>query len=337
MSSLKKAFTVNNLVILVGAAVFAFALFTPTKFRTVCPQGLTSDPIPGGSCSLFVDANTDTLCDYLYQTDVPLSPTFEFKFLTEAVIFSLLLLTSIIALFAKEEKIRLGRYCLLGFSFFYFGILLAKKTCPIGTLQALFILKEAIVLKFPIFLIFLLPIVVALLAGRVFCGWLCPLGACQELIHRISKRLGTKTLKVSQKWRGLLKTIPFLILTVTIAAALTSQQILFCRFEPFGYLFGRTRNLVPLLLLVGLFLLLPFFFQPFCQYVCPYGAVLRLLSRYSIFRLKINRRKCAQCKLCEKVCPVEAIKNQKIDFPGCILCKDCQRRCPKKSISFSKA
>lgn len=337
MSFLKKTLTVNNLVVLVGAAVFTFALFAPTKFRTTCPQGLTADPIPGGSCSLFIDADTDTLCDYLYPTTIPNTPTFEFQFLTEVVVFSLLLLASIIALFSKETKVQTFRYPLLFFSFIYFGILLAKKTCPIATLQALFILKEAVVLKFPIFLIFLLPIVVAILFGRVFCGWLCPIGAFQELIFRISKKLRIRTVKAGKKWQGLLKILPFLILTVIIAAALTSQQMLFCRFEPFGYLFGRTRDLTPLLLLIGLSLLLPFLFRPFCQYICPYGAILNLLSRYSIFRLKINRKKCAQCHLCEKTCPAEAIKKQEINFPECLLCGDCQRKCPKNGIFFSKA
>lgn len=336
MSKIKKVLTVKNFVILIGALILTFALFAPTRFRTICPQGLTSDPVPGGSCSLFIDGNKDQLCDYLYPTAIPHTSSFDFRFLTEAITFLLLLLVSIIAIFLKDSKVQILRYFLLFVSFIFFGLLLYKKLCPIATLQALFILKEAIVLKFPIFLIFILPILIAVLFGRVFCGWLCPIGAFQELVYRVSKKLGIKTVKISKKWQGFLKTIPFLILTVIIAAGLTSQQMLFCRFDPFGYLFGRTRDTIPFLLLIGLFFLLPFLFRPFCQYVCPYGAILALLSRFSIFRLKIDKKKCTQCKLCEKNCPTEAIKQQKINFSDCILCCDCQKKCPKKGIAFSK-
>lgn len=337
MISLKKKLTIKNFVILIGALVLTFALFAPTRFRTGCPQGRTSDSIPGGSCSLFIDANKDILCDYLYPTTIPQTRTFEFEFITEALAFSLFLLTAIIAIFSKDLRFQFLRFFLLFVSFIFFGLFLAKKVCPIATFQALFILKETIVLKFPIFLIFLLPIVTALVLGRAFCGWLCPIGAYQEAIYRGAKKLGLKNLKVSKKWHGFLKTIPFLILTVTAAAALTSQQMLFCRFDPFGYLFGRTKDAVPLLLLIGLFLLLPFLFRPFCHYICPYGAILSLLSRFSIFRLKINKKKCLNCRLCERICPMRAIKKQKIDFSECILCGNCQRECPKRAIFLSKS
>jgi len=334
MLSLKKVLTINNFIVFIGALVFTLALFAPTRFRTVCPQGRISDPVPGGSCPLFIDANQDQLCDYLYPTAIPHTSTFEFKFLTEAVIFSLLLFASIIALFSKEVKIQILRFPFLFISLVYFGVLLAKKVCPIATLQALFILKEAVVLKFPIFLIFLLPIITAVIFGRVFCGWLCPIGAFQEFIYRVFKKIGIKSPKIGKKWRGFLETLPFLVLTVVIAAGLTAQQMLFCRLEPFGYLFGRTRDFIPLLLLIGLLFSLPFLFRPFCKFICPYGAVLALLSHYSIFRLKINRKKCTKCGLCERICPMEAIKKQKINFSNCILCGDCQKQCPKNGISF---
>lgn len=333
---MKKLISKNNIFILIGALILTVLVFAPTKFTVLCPQGKTSDPIPGGSCSLFIDANKDQFCDYLYPTSVPLTNTFEFTHLKEMLVFAFVLLASIILTLSRFRKISLLRFTFLGGSLVYFGFLLARKICPIGTLQALFILKEAIVLKLPVFLIFLLPILVALVFGRIFCGWLCPIGGFQELFFKVFEKIGTKKIKISKKWKQFLKIVPFLILTVIIAAALTSGQTLFCRFEPMGFLFGRTDEVISLVLLIILVFLLPFIFRPFCQYICPYGAVFSSLSKCSLFKLKIRKKKCLKCKQCQRVCSMEAIKNKKISFQDCILCKQCQRVCPKEAISFSK-
>lgn len=332
---MNKLINKKNLIILISALILTILVFAPTKFTPVCPRGKISDPAAGGSCGLFIDANKDQFCDYLYLTAIPATNTFEFDYLKEMVIFTLVLIVSIILISTRSKRISILRFGFLGISLIYFGFLLARKICPIATLQTLFILKEAIVLKLPIFLIFLLPILVSIVFGRVFCGWLCPIGSFQEIFFKIFKKMGVQTIKIGPKWKEFLKIVPFLILTVIIAAALTSGQMLFCRFEPFGFLFGRTEDLIPLVLLIGLLFLLPFLFRPFCQYICPYGALLSLLAKFSIFKLNVNKIKCLKCNRCQKACPMEAIKNQKINSQDCLLCKGCQRICPKGLISYS--
>ena len=147
---------------------------------------------------------------------------------------------------------------------------------------------------------FALPLLVTLFFGRTFCAAVCPLGAVQELT-------AVKSVRVPGWLDQSLGLIPFIYLGAAVLFAATGTAFLICRYDPYVAFFrlNGNANLVlfgMLLLGIGLFV-----GRPYCRYLCPYGALLGLLSRFSRWHVSIPPDKCINCRLCEDVCPYGAI------------------------------
>lgn len=201
------------------------------------------------------------------------------------------------------------RYLTL-FLFFLLALFKFPQFCPYLTLQ------EAGLGRFSNFfalLFFLLILTSALVVGRFFCGWACPILFFQEMIHPISKRIKKIPKLILPPKLIYLK---FLILILVLISVYILKETVFCGKDPFGALFGFFRNPISLSLLFVLFLLSIFVYLPFCRYFCPLGAVLALLSKISIFKFKPGQK---------RTCQIGAISDNKIDDSECIRCGECFR------------
>jgi len=92
-------------------------------------------------------------------------------------------------------------------------------------------------------------------------------------------------------------------------------------------------------LLLALFLVLGFIYPRFfCKYVCPVGALLSILARFSIFKLELDKNKCIGCRLCEFKCPmqIKIVDVDKIDQMECVRCFECMSACRKDAIKFGR-
>ena len=179
------------------------------------------------------------------------------------------------------------------------------------------------------------------LIGRgVFCGWLCPFGALQELLSKVGRFLRLPEWNPSagaQRWIWLPKygVAAAVVGTAFIVPewAIAAQEV-----EPFKTaitsVFTRPWPYVTyavLLLGVGLFTE-----RAFCRFLCPLGAIFAVLGRLHLFNPLKRRPQCGSpCQLCERSCPVKAIEpNGAIIAAECFQCLDCQveyyddRRCP---------
>ncbi|MCC6735876.1 MAG: 4Fe-4S binding protein [Bauldia sp.] len=180
-----------------------------------------------------------------------------------------------------------------------------------------------------------------ILIGRgVFCGWLCPFGALQELTARASRFLRLPTWNPSEKiqrWMWLPKygTAALIVGTAFVApAALAGTE----EIEPFKTAitsaFSRPAPYVTYA--VVLIVLSLFTERFFCRFLCPLGGLLALGDRLHVFTFLERRPECGTaCHLCERSCPVRAIeKSGRIVMAECFQCLDCQveyhddRRCP---------
>ena len=181
---------------------------------------------------------------------------------------------------------------------------------------------------------------VVLIGRGVFCGWLCPFGALQELLAQISRALRVPQwhppVAVEKRlWMGkYIAAAAVLALVMTqVDAAGTTLEI-----EPFKTaITTRFTRAWPYMLYAGAVLAVGLFSErAYCRFLCPLGGVLAVLDRLHLLNLLKRRPECGSpCHLCERGCPVRAIEpTGKIVTAECLQCLDCQveyydeTRCP---------
>lgn len=207
------------------------------------------------------------------------------------------------AYLALVRRSRRGLFVLSLASLVVFGFLRQGCICPIGAIQNVVLALADASYAIPLTTVgfFVLPLVVALFAGRVFCAAVCPLGAVQELVAVRPQRV--------PRWLDeALGLVPYIYLGAAVVFAASGAAFLICRYDPFVGLFRLSAgvNMVifgAAMLVVGLFV-----GRPYCRYLCPYGALLRLISPLARLHVRIPPSQCIQCRLCEDVCPYGAIR-----------------------------
>ena len=186
--------------------------------------------------------------------------------------------------------------------------------------------------------------------GRgVFCGWLCPFGALQELIANIGKFFKIKQIKIPEKYNKASLNIKYIILLTLFVTCFIAPSFLNLgsEIEPFKTAISMKFNrewyyviYAVLLLAIGLFIE-----RFFCRFICPLGAFMAIGGKLRIFNSFLKRRnECGSpCKLCSNECPIDAIeKNGKINMNECFYCLDCQslyyndHKCPPLVIVRKK-
>ena len=290
----------ENIFIALGALALSLALILPQRIST-CPKGQTLETaIPGGGCPLFVDENQDGICDLVQGIATPKRSNFDFSYAPEFFTFlSLFIIAIVLSLvnFPKRSNLPRGwtfrkpylRYLTLAAGLLL-GIWSWKKLCPLGTLQLLFLEKDKIVLLFFPFLVLLIPIIATLVFGRIFCLWICPIGPVQEFIWKISrwlgKRFGLRIPDSTTKIPPYINNVNYLLFAVLAAGIVYFGESVFCKICPFGLIFGcsKTTTIFIFLLLTFAICLLTFLLRPFCRFFCPYGAILKFLSKFSLRR-----------------------------------------------------
>ena len=214
---------------------------------------------------------------------------------------------SLASWFALVKRSRRGLYLLAVASLAWLGFWREGCICPIGAIQnvALAMSDPAYGVPAAAVAFFTLPLVFTLFFGRTFCAAVCPLGAVQELV-------AVRPVKVPvwlEHTLGLLAYV-YLGAAVLFAAMGTADEPIFviCRYDPFVAMF-RLGGSVNMLILGGCFLVVGLFVgRPYCRYLCPYGAILGLLSKVSKWHVRIPPEECIQCRLCEEMCPYGAIR-----------------------------
>jgi polyferredoxin len=108
------------------------------------------------------------------------------------------------------------------------------------------------------------------------------------------------------------------------------RDFIICRFDPFVGFFRFTGPMHMLLIGGGLLAIGLFIGRPYCRYLCPYGALLSLLSRISWRGVTITPDKELDCGLCEEACPYGAIKDFRAVRSACLFCARCFNTCPRQ-------
>ncbi len=181
-----------------------------------------------------------------------------------------------------------------------------------------------------------------LIGGRVWCGWICPMGTLFSLFGRNGRTL-------PWQWARRVKTVFFLTSLIFASIGMTAMLhgdplVLFRRWvEGAADVFrggALDREMILRLgLPLGVLLALNGLERGFyCRYLCPLGGCLGLIARFGLLRRSVNRLTCIECGACARKCPVGAIAPElgfASDPAECVQCGDCQIDCPKDAITFS--
>ena len=197
------------------------------------------------------------------------------------------------------------------------------------------------------YLLILIPL--ALLAGNYFCGWLCPVGATQELMGRIGSLFVKKKMKPSLALQRYAQYSKYLFLScLLLLVALGAIQPADAETLPVNayktfFIFAATRRFLSIsagAFFVFILALSMFTERPFCNYLCATGVRYALPSWTRLFTIKRNAAACVQCKLCDKICPmhIQVSSTEEIRNLQCINCFKCTASCPVHgALSYGKA
>ena len=192
-----------------------------------------------------------------------------------------------------------------------------------------------------IFILWSFVAVTLLLWGRgVYCGWLCPFGALQELTQQLARRFGVKQVEFSEMVHERLWALKYIILLALFGISLQSlvQAERLAEIEPFktAITMRFQREWGYVVFAAGLILVSAINRKFYCKYLCPLGAALTIPGKFRIFDWLRRHRECGRpCQVCAVECEVQAIrKNGEINANECHYCLDCQvtywndRKCP---------
>lgn len=202
-----------------------------------------------------------------------------------------------------SHRSRRGLTFLSLFSLGYFGFWRKGCVCAIGSPQNILLglFDSSYAVPITVILFFALPLGFALFAGRAFCSGVCPHGALQDLLL-------VRPLKVPNWLEHGLGILPFVFLGFGLSFAATGTGFPICRYDPLVPIFRL--NGPGLMIGLGIFTLLLGLFvgRPYCRFLCPYGALLKLASLVSKWHVRVTPDVCTQCRLCENSCPFGAMR-----------------------------
>ncbi len=217
----------------------------------------------------------------------------------------------------------------------------AVGSCPIGSLQNFL---TGMRLRVPYYVVGLLRFFGALL-GRVICGFLCPFGLLQELLHLIPVPKKLRTFKGDRILRYLKYVI--LVVFVIVLPIVVKLTPFFCKYIcPSGTVSGILLALSDravasklgriftwkLSLLVLCVLGSTVIFRPFCKYICPLGAIYGCFNKFALVRMECDHAKCISCGKCKATCKMCVDPVETPNSAECIRCGDCIKACPVQAL-----
>lgn len=247
-----------------------------------------------------------------------------------------------LALLIAAKAKRKVRLVGLALAFFAFGVLgtlglgavsrgMGLHPSPVCTMTRPFQFVE-MGRTIPIAFIILMGVIsVFTLAGnKLFCGWVCPLGALQEAIQRVPL---PKKLKFMIPFR-ITNTIRAFTFVVFVVVVFATGKSIYDYFNPFEGLHWSLEAVGTTALILAAVAAL-FVFRPFCYLLCPIGLYTWVLEHLSLTRMRLKRDECTMCDVCVKKtnCPaVPAILAGKRSRPDCHACGECMNVCPKNAL-----
>lgn len=223
----------------------------------------------------------------------------------------------------------------------------ALGACPIGALQAVLGSRGK---QFSFYVIGFL-LAVGAFCGRFVCGWLCPFGLFQELLHKIPFPKKIKKLPFDRALRAckyIFLVVFVILLPMVVVNVIGQGDPWFCKYIcPAGMFYGG----IPLsildegiraaagalfawkfVILAGIVVLCLLVYRPFCRYFCPLGAIYGLFNPIAFLRYEVDKAQCIDCGKCGAVCPMDIDLHKEPNSRLCVRCGKCKGACPTGAI-----
>lgn len=217
--------------------------------------------------------------------------------------------------------------------------------CPLGAVETFFTsLFEGKLLTriyYSNFILLGIFIIMTIFLWRVFCGFFCPLGAIQEWLRNLGKKIWIKKdyefPKIIDKYLRYLK---YLVLFGIIYFSYIYTDLVFRLYDPFvafSHLGNEVDEIMYAYVILAIILVWSLFTRSFfCRYTCPLGAVFGTFKKFSFFKLEKDAKTCTKCWACSKSCPIWLdFKNMKeVNSAECISCMKCISSCKFNSLKI---
>ena len=204
-------------------------------------------------------------------------------------------------------------------------------------------------------------VILTIVFGRFFCGWVCPFGSLHQFFGWVGARGRKAADQIARnqyrKAQGIKYAVLFFFLVMAAIPLFHSTSLQTGLLDPIPLVyrsvniallpiadkFSRTLSAYPrqyegawLIGLVFLGALFLNFIYPrfYCRFLCPLGALLGILGRFSIWRIGKTQENCRDCKLCDKVCEGACMPWGKIRISECVLCFNCPGICPDHLLRY---
>lgn len=250
-------------------------------------------------------------------------------------VFGILVFTVLAGVFVRFSIARNFRGIFLVASVAILGFYKGACPCPISSMQNLVLAGLGVDVAWQSLIWFLALIPITYLFGRVYCGWICHLGAIQEFIYLPAK---IKMFQ-SEKAQRIMRAIRIVFLIALVIQLFVTKTNLFKHYDPFKVAFNLIgTNTLSWVLLALLLVSSVFIYRPFCKTVCPIGLILGWVNKIPGASVIGSNGNCTGCKTCDNTCKIRAIthddKFSKLDNQECIACGDCMSNCSKDALHF---
>ena len=224
----------------------------------------------------------------------------------------------------------------------------ALGSCPIGALQSVLGGRKH---RFPFYVLGFI-MLFGIVFGRFICGFLCPFGLIQDLLHKIPVPK-IKVPNLIDKPLRFLKYIILILFVILMPLFFTNDfgisSPYFCKWicpvgtleggiplvflneslrNGLGFLFNFKITILIVILVLSLFI-----YRPFCKYLCPLGALYAFFNKFSLYQMELDKEKCIGCKKCERACKMNVKVTKNINSFECIRCRECEKACPVNAIN----
>ena len=198
-------------------------------------------------------------------------------------------------------------------------------------------------------IIFSIALATGLLLKRGFCSWICPFGLLTEYLNRLHKLIFRKNVKLPPWLDYPLRSLKYLLLGFFLWAIVLQMDAValeYFIYSPYNMVadikmlyFFQNITAFALRVLMVLFVLSILIRNFWCRYLCPYGALLGVLSFLSILKIHRNDETCTNCQKCTRTCPVDikVHKTLSVISDECHACLECVAVCPEKNTLYISA